>query len=109
MKSVTIQISSKPVLTLPKPLSKQLGVREGEKVGVQVRNGGLQIRRNGHKRPPERKSTRNGLRTRPHRVTKLTDLIGAIPGKPGEPKIDFEELMSHHGYEQLERPGRDGY
>lgn len=94
---VTVQVSSEPVLTLPRQLSRELGLRSGQKVSVRVRNGTLKIRKNG----------KRVTRVRPKRirhVAKLTDLIGAIPAKPGAPKINIEELMSHHGYEQFERP-----
>jgi len=101
---ITVRISNEPVLTLPKQLSRELGLRSGQKVNVRVRNGALKIHKNG------KRVTR--ARTRPkraRRVAKLTDLIGAIPTKPGAPKINIEELMSHHGYEQFENPERTGY
>lgn len=104
---VTIQVSDKPVLTLPKLLSKQLGVRKGEQVSVQVRNGTLRIRKNGQRKSPLQARSRQVTRKR--RTASLMDLVGAIPAKPGAPKVNVEELMSHHGYEQLERPGRTGY
>lgn len=50
LSEVTIQISSKPVLTMPKSLSAQLGVRQGDKVSVQVYNGTLRVRKNGHRK-----------------------------------------------------------
>ncbi|MDE3089414.1 MAG: hypothetical protein KGJ80_08515 [Chloroflexota bacterium] len=97
---VTIQISSKPVLTMPRSLSRQLGVRQGEQVSVQVRNGTLRVRKNGQRKAPVRMNLHSGRRAR--RTAKLTDLIGAIPAKPGAPKVNIEELMSHHGYDQIE-------
>ncbi len=105
LSDVTIQVSSKPVLTMPELLRKQLGVRKGEKVSVQVRKGTLRVRRNGKRKLLAQ--PRNERRSR--RTAKITDLIGAISVKPGAPQINFEEQFSHHGYEQLERPGRKGF
>ena len=96
---VTVRVSSEPILTLPKQVSRELGVRAGQKVSVRVRNGALRIRKNG------KSVTRSRTRVkRTRRIAKLTDIVGAIPVKPGAPKINIEELMSHHGYEQFERP-----
>ncbi len=99
LSDVTVQVSNEPVLTLPRKLSRELGLRSGQKVSVRVRNGALKIHKNGKRTLRVRARPK---RTR--RVAKLTDLIGAIPAKPGAPKINIEELMSHHGYEQFERP-----
>ncbi len=96
---VTIQISSKPVLTMPRSLSRQLGVRQGEQVSVQVRNGALRVRKNGQRKSPVRSRSPH-KRTR--RTTTIMDIVGVISSKPGAPKINVEELMSHHGYEQIE-------
>ena len=103
---VTIQVSSEPVLTLPKQLSKQLGVRKGDQVSVQVRNGTLRIRKNGQRRLPMHARPRQSPRKR--RTSSLMDWVGSIKSKSGK-TICVEDYMTHHGYEQLERPGRKGY
>lgn len=97
MDQVTIQVSSRPILRVPQALVKQLGVRQGEQVSVQVRNGMLRIRKNGRRKLSSRSHLDPGKRT-----TTFMDLVGIVSSKPGSPKIDIETLMSHHGYEQLE-------
>ena len=99
LSNVTIQISSEPVLTMPKSLGKQLGVRKGERVSVQVRNGTLRIRKNGQRKL----SLRARSSKKPHtcRVASMMDWAGIIKSKSGK-VIDFEEMTNHHGYEQLE-------
>ena len=103
LSDVTIQVSTKPVLTLPESLRKQLGVRKGEKVSVQVRKGTLRVRKNGKRKL----LARSHIERQPRRTAKITDLIGVIPAKPGAPPVKLEEQFSHHGYEEYERPPRD--
>jgi antitoxin component of MazEF toxin-antitoxin module len=103
---VTIQISSEPVLTVPRTLGTQLGVRKGQRVSIQVRNGTLRIRKHTTRQSPN--GSRQRLAPRAKRTAKLMDWAGYIQGKSGK-VINVEELMSHHGYEQLERPDRAGY
>ena len=103
---LTIQISSEPVLTMPRSLSKQLGVRKGERVSVQVRNGTLRVRKNGQRKSPIRSRSQNARSTR--RTATLMDWVGSIKSKSGK-TINVEEYTAHHGYEQLERPGRKSF
>ena len=43
-------------------------------------------------------------RTRtPRKTGTLTDLIGIVQSKPSGEKIRFEEFMTKHGYEQIDR------
>ena len=100
---VTIQISSEPVLTMPRSLSKQLGVRKGERVSVQVRNGTLRVRKNGQRKSPVRTRTE----PRGRRAASMLDWAGIIESKSGK-TINVEEYTAHHGYEQFERPPRAG-
>ncbi|MBI5652189.1 MAG: hypothetical protein HZC40_17370 [Chloroflexi bacterium] len=104
---VTIQISSEPILTVPKSIGKELGVRTGQHVSVDVRVGMIYVRKN-RKRRSTIQARPNG-KPRARRVSTFANLAGAIPAKPGAPQINIEEMMSHHGYEQLERPGRQGF
>jgi antitoxin component of MazEF toxin-antitoxin module len=99
---VTIQISSKPVLTMPRSLSRQLGVRQGEQVSVQVRNGALRVRKNGQRKS----SIRSRNEPRGRRVANILDWAGTIESKSGK-TINVEEYTAHHGYEQFERPPRN--
>jgi len=99
---VTVQISSEPVLTLPRQLSRELGLRSGQKVSVRVRGGALTFRKNGKKATRARLQNRAPKRER--RTSTFMDLVGKIPVKPNAPIVEIEELMSHHGYEQFERP-----
>jgi len=101
---LTIQVSAKPVLSIPKSLSARLGVRAGEKVSVQVRGGVLRVRKNGQRKPPARAHLHNKSRVR--RTGSIMNLAGIIKGKPGT-TINVEEYTNHHGYEQFERPPRD--
>ena len=103
---LTIQISSEPVLTMPRSLSQQLGVRKGERVSVQVRNGTLRVRKNGRRKSPVPSRSQNARRTR--RTANLMDWVGSIKSKSGE-TIYVEDYMTHHGYEQFERPGRKSF
>lgn len=104
MENVTIQVSAKPVLTVPASLVKRLGVRKGQHVSVDVRAGTIRVRKNGKRNLPALTRSRRKLPAR--RISTFADLAGVIPAKPGAPKVNIEELMSHHGYEQLERPER---
>jgi len=106
LSDVTIQISTEPVLTMPRTLGTQLGVRKGQRVSIQVRNGMLRIRKHSARKSPD--GSRRRLEPHQKRTAKLMDWAGYIQGKSGK-VINVEELMSHHGYEQLERPDRAGY
>jgi hypothetical protein len=56
------------------------------------------------RRAPKPKGLAKSRRTRVSRKTgTLTDLIGFFQAAPGEGKIQFEELMKKHGYEQIDR------
>ncbi len=103
---VTVQVSSEPVLTLPRQLSRELGLRSGQKVSVRVRNGVLKIHKNGKRTTRGRPS--NGTRKRKRRDAKLMDWAGAIKSK-SEQVIQIEDFMEHHGYEQLEGKKNLGY
>jgi len=103
---VTVRISNEPVLTLPKQLSRELGLRSGQKVNVRVRNGALKIHKNGKRMTRSRPL--NGTRRRKRRDAKLADWAGAIKSKSGQ-VIQIEDFMKHHGYEQLEGKKNLGY
>ncbi len=103
---VTVQVSSEPVLTLPKQLSRELGLRAGQKVNVRVRNGALKFHKNGKR--VTRVRTLNGTRKRKRRDAKLMDWAGVIKSKSGQ-VIQIEDFMKQHGYEQLEGKKNLGY
>lgn len=104
--NVTVQVSSEPVLTLPRQLSRELGLRSGQRVSVRVRNGALKFRKNG--KPVTRSRPLNGTRRRKRRDAKLADWAGVIKNKSGQ-VIQIEDYMKHHGYEQLEGKKNLGY
>lgn len=89
---------------MPRSLGTQLGVRQGDRVSVQVHKGTLRVRKNGHRKTLVRSRTREERRS--HRVTSIMDWAGIIKSKSGK-TIIVEEYTAHHGYEQFERPSRN--
>ncbi|MBI4673120.1 MAG: AbrB/MazE/SpoVT family DNA-binding domain-containing protein [Chloroflexi bacterium] len=103
---VTVQVSSEPVLTLPRQLSRELGLRSGQRVSVRVRNGALKIRKNGKR--ATRSRPQNGAPKRKRQNSNLMDWAGSIKSKTGR-VIHIEDYMKHHGYEQFEGKERSGF
>jgi hypothetical protein len=83
---LTIQFSPKEELILPRSLGLALGLREGERVDVQPRDGFLWFRRLPAK-----------LAARP-----LTDLANIITTSLPVGSVDIEMTMDKHGYEQID-------
>ncbi len=83
---LTIQFSPREELILPRSLGVALGLREGERVDVQPRDGFLWFRRL-HSRPVARP---------------LTDLTHIISSSLPIGSVDIEMYMDKHGYEQTD-------
>jgi len=83
---LTIQFSPKEELILPRSLGLALGLREGERMDVQPRDGFLWFRR-----LPAKPTTRP-----------LTDLANIITTSLPVGSVDIEMIMDKHGYEQID-------
>jgi len=81
----TVRITHKPQLTLPEPLSRLLNLKDGEQVIVTAEGKIIPF-----KEPL------------PANQSGFAKLIGIFKAPSPDKKIDFNNYMTKHGYEELD-------